>query len=110
PQGFGAYVISMASNPSDVLLVILLLREMGMKYPMRVVPLFETLADLEQAAESIERLLSVPWYRDYAGTYQEVMIGYSDSTEVAGQMAAAWAQYRAQEALVQVAQIGRAHV
>lgn len=103
PQGFGAYVISMASNPSDVLLVILLLREMGMKYPMRVVPLFETLADLEQAAESIERLLSVPWYRDYAGNYQEVMIGYSDSAKDAGQMAAAWAQYRAQEALVQVA-------
>ncbi len=102
-QALGSYVISMAHHPSDVLLVILLLREAGMRFPIRIVPLFETLADLTEAAAVIDRLLSIPWYREYIGDYQEVMIGYSDSAKDAGQLAAAWAQYRAQEALVQVA-------
>ncbi len=105
PQSaLGSYVISMASTPSDVLTVILLLRESGIKFPMRVVPLFETLDDLSGAREAIDRLLSVPWYQDYCGGHQEVMIGYSDSAKDAGQMTAAWAQYQGQESLVEVAQ------
>lgn len=105
PQdALGAYVISMASKPSDVLTVILLLKEMGISHPMRVVPLFETLADLSQASESIDNLLSVEWYKEYTKGKQEVMIGYSDSAKDAGQMAAAWAQYQAQESLVNVAE------
>src|SRR5690606_39578338 len=63
-QALGSYVISMAHHPSDVLLVILLLREAGMMFPMRIVPLFETLADLTEAAAVIDRLLSIPWYRN----------------------------------------------
>lgn len=103
-SALGSYVISMASSPSDVLSVILLLQEAGIQHNMRVVPLFETLDDLSGAAEAIEALLSVPWYKGYTEGCQEVMIGYSDSAKDAGQMAAAWAQYRAQEALVDVAE------
>jgi len=104
PQAaLGSYVISMASSPSDVLTVILLLKEMGVEHAMRVVPLFETLDDLSGADSAIDKLLSVPWYKSYCGGNQEVMIGYSDSAKDAGQMAAAWAQYRAQERLVEVA-------
>ncbi|MCH2158712.1 MAG: phosphoenolpyruvate carboxylase [Oleiphilaceae bacterium] len=102
-EAFGSYVISMASKPSDILAVILLLREQGMNRKMRIVPLFETLDDLNSASESIDRLLSVPWYADYCDGYQQVMIGYSDSAKDAGQLAAGWAQYRAQESLVKVA-------
>ena len=102
PQALGSYVISMASQPSDVLAVVLLLKESGVHFPMRVVPLFETLADLDQAPGCIEALLRIDWYRGYTGGRQEVMIGYSDSSKDAGALAAAWAQYRAQEALPRV--------
>jgi phosphoenolpyruvate carboxylase len=101
--GIAQYVISMAMAPSDVLAVILLLRESGLRRRLPVVPLFETLAALDGAAATIDALLSIPWYRAYAEGYQQVMIGYSDSAKDAGQLAAAWAQYRAQEGLVDVA-------
>jgi len=103
-SALGSYVISMASSPSDVLTVILLLQEAGIKHKMRVVPLFETLDDLSGSNEAIDDLLSIPWYLSYCESHQEVMIGYSDSAKDAGQMAAAWAQYQAQERLVSVAE------
>ncbi len=103
PQAsLGSYVISMAGAPSDVLAVQLLLKEAGLQRPIRVVPLFETLADLESAGPAIDRLLGLPGYRSRLHGPQEVMIGYSDSAKDAGTTAAAWAQYRAQEALVNV--------
>ena len=98
----GSYVISMAGAPSDVLAVQLLLKEAGLRRPMRVVPLFETLADLDNAGPVIERLLGLPGYRRRLHGPQEVMIGYSDSAKDAGTAAAAWAQYRAQETLVRI--------
>ncbi|QIR16064.1 phosphoenolpyruvate carboxylase [Shewanella aestuarii] len=101
-NALGSYVISMAGKPSDVLAVLLLLKETGCSHPMRVVPLFETLEDLTNAASCIESLLNIDWYRGYTKGMQEVMIGYSDSAKDAGVMAAAWAQYRAQEQLVSV--------
>ncbi len=103
PEALGSYVISMASKPSDVLSVILLLRESGMTWPMRVVPLFETLDDLRGAPESMAALYEIEWYREYCQGRQEVMIGYSDSSKDAGQLMAAWAQYQAQEKLTRVA-------
>ncbi|MCJ8168888.1 phosphoenolpyruvate carboxylase [Atopomonas sediminilitoris] len=103
PQGaLGSYVISMAGAPSDVLAVLLLLKEAGLQRPMRVVPLFETLDDLEFAGKCINTLLGLEGYRHYLAGPQEVMIGYSDSSKDAGTLAATWAQYRAQERLVQV--------
>lgn len=98
----GSYVISMAGAASDVLAVQLLLKEAGLTRPMRVVPLFETLADLDNAGPVMERLLGLPGYRASLHGPQEVMIGYSDSAKDAGTTAAAWAQYRAQENLVRI--------
>ncbi|SQF97336.1 phosphoenolpyruvate carboxylase [Paucimonas lemoignei] len=98
----GSYVISMAGAASDVLAVQLLLKESGLQRPMRVVPLFETLADLDNAGPAIEQLLSLPGYRSRLHGPQEVMIGYSDSAKDAGTTASAWAQYRAQEKLVEI--------
>jgi len=66
------------------------------------VPLFETLDDLNHAAPVIDRLLGLHGYRRRLHGPQEVMIGYSDSAKDAGTTAAAWAQYRAQEELVEV--------
>ena len=104
--GISAYVVSMACAPSDVLAVALLLKEAGVRRSIPIVPLFETLADLDQAGTTIEELLSIDWYRNYVRTHDDrlqVMIGYSDSAKDAGQLAAAWAQYRAQETLTEVA-------
>lgn len=98
----GSYVISMAGAASDVLAVQLLLKEAGLTRPMRVVPLFETLADLDNAGPVMQRLLGLPGYRANLRGPQEVMIGYSDSAKDAGTTAAAWAQYRAQENLVRI--------
>jgi phosphoenolpyruvate carboxylase len=102
PEALGSYVISMASQPSDVLAVILLLCEAGVEQRMWIAPLFETLADLNAASDCINDLLNIDWYRQYTGGHQEVMIGYSDSAKDAGQLAAVWGQYRAQEQLTQV--------
>nr|WP_310618118.1 phosphoenolpyruvate carboxylase [Pantoea cypripedii] len=101
PQGsIAAYVISMAKMPSDVLAVHLLLKEAGIPYAMPVAPLFETLDDLNNANDVMSQLLSIDWYRGFIQGKQMVMIGYSDSAKDAGVMAASWAQYQAQDALI----------
>ncbi|KAL6838809.1 hypothetical protein ACP4OV_031523 [Aristida adscensionis] len=102
-DSFGAYIISMATAPSDVLAVELLQRECGVKAPLRVVPLFEKLADLQQGPATMELLFSVDWYRERIGGKQEIMIGYSDSGKDAGRLSAAWHLYKAQEEIVGVA-------
>ena len=99
----GAYVISMASQPSDVLAVELLQRECGVTHPLRVVPLFERVEHLSGAADTLSTLFESPWYRQRTGGCQEVMVGYSDSAKDAGQLAAAWGLYQAQEKLAAVA-------
>jgi phosphoenolpyruvate carboxylase len=100
PGSLGAYVISMASAPSDVLAVELLQREAGMPERMRVVPLFERVSDLDRAGAVLRDLLSHEYYRRLTGERLEVMIGYSDSARESGVLPAAWALYRAQEAIV----------
>lgn len=100
PESLGAYIISMASQPSDILAVELLQKEMHVRHPLRVVPLFETLADLQGATACIEQLLAIPWYRERIQGHQEIMIGYSDSGKDAGHLTAAWALYQTQEQLV----------
>jgi phosphoenolpyruvate carboxylase len=97
------YVISMAQQPSDVLAVALLLKECGMTWNMPIVPLFETLDDLDRAPIVMERLWDLEWYQQYSAQQQTVMIGYSDSAKDAGKLAATWAQYKAQEKLVALA-------
>ena len=94
------YIISMARSASDVLAVHLLLKEAGVPYHIPVVPLFETLDDLDASEGVMRQLFNIGWYRGVINNHQMVMIGYSDSAKDAGMMAASWAQYRAQEALV----------
>jgi phosphoenolpyruvate carboxylase len=100
PAALGAYVISMARQASDVLAVHLLLKACGCRFPLPVAPLFETLEDLENARDVVGALLQQDWYRAHIGGRLMVMIGYSDSSKDAGVLAAAWAQYRAQEGLL----------
>ena len=95
----GSYIISMASNASDILSVIVLQKEAGMKSCLHTVPLFETLYDLENAHRVIKNLYNISWYLKHFQHKQEIMIGYSDSSKDAGKFAASWAQYCAQEKL-----------
>ncbi|WJX57862.1 Phosphoenolpyruvate carboxylase 4 [Trifolium repens] len=114
-DSLGAYVISMASNASDVLAVELLQKdarltvcgELGRACPggtLRVVPLFETVKDLRGAGAVIRKLLSIDWYHQHIiknhNGHQEVMVGYSDSGKDAGRFTAAWELYKAQEDVV----------
>jgi len=95
----GAYIISMASNVSDILSVMVLQKEAGMKSCLQTVPLFETLYDLENAHRVIKNLYNISWYLKHFQHKQEIMIGYSDSSKDAGKLAASWAQYCTQEKL-----------
>jgi phosphoenolpyruvate carboxylase len=104
------YIVSMTTSTDDLLAVLLLAREAGLvdlavekpESRIDVVPLFETLDDLERAPQVMRGLLGDPVYRRQLaarGNRQEVMIGYSDSGKDAGILASSWALYRAQEAL-----------
>jgi len=95
----GAYIISMSSKASDILTVLVLQKEAGMKSCLRTVPLFETLNDLQNAHHVMKEIYKISWYLKYFKKKQEVMIGYSDSSKDAGKLAASWAQYRTQEKL-----------
>lgn len=107
------YIVSMATEPDDLLRVLLLAREAGLvdlaadppRSRIDVVPLFETLDDLERAPAVTRALFDDPVYRrqlSARGQRQEVMIGYSDSSKDAGVLASSWALYRAQEAIAAV--------
>jgi phosphoenolpyruvate carboxylase len=100
PESLGAYVITMASAPSDVLAVEFLQTICGTRHPQRVVPLFETGRDLQHAGAIMSALLAIPWYRVRTGGHQEVMVGYSDSAKDSGRLSADWALYRAQEEIL----------
>lgn len=103
-DGLGAYIISMAQTPSDVLLVCCLQKWAGLTYPLRVVPLFETLQALQQAPDCMKSLFENNWYHKQIQGMQEVMIGYSDSAKDAGVMTSAWALYQAQEEMIKIGQ------
>ncbi|MEG1154954.1 MAG: phosphoenolpyruvate carboxylase, partial [Acinetobacter sp.] len=80
-ESLGAYIISMAEYPSDVLAVLLLQKEAGIEQALRVVPLFETLKDLDGAAATMSTLFNMHWYKQHIQGKHEVMIGYSDSAK-----------------------------
>ena len=101
-EALGCYVISMASEPSDVLAVQLLLKATGGPLDLPVSPLFETLDDLDGAPATIDTLLRDSAFKARIADTMVVMIGYSDSAKDAGMLTAGWAQYRAQEALLNV--------
>jgi phosphoenolpyruvate carboxylase len=122
-DAFGAravpnYVISMCRSVSDMLEAALLLKEVGLfavedgpsgpqpYCPVGIVPLFETIDDLQRGASILEATLALPLYRRLVharGESQEVMLGYSDSNKDGGYLAANWALYRAELELVESA-------
>ncbi|MGE0876958.1 MAG: phosphoenolpyruvate carboxylase, partial [Burkholderiales bacterium] len=100
------YVISHCQSVSDLLEVGVLLREGGLLRPgaldMDIVPLFESIHDLERGGEVIGAALDHPLYRSWVrarGDEQEVMLGYSDSNKDGGYLASNWALYKAASAL-----------
>ncbi len=95
----GAYVISMASSASDILSVMFLQKQAGIKKYLRIVPLFETLQDLNNSETIMQKIYEIKFYLKKFKNIQEIMIGYSDSSKDAGKFAASWAQYRSQENL-----------
>lgn len=102
PRAFGRYVISMSEDVSDLLEVLILAREAGVR--ALPVPLFETRRDLARAPEVMRAVLAMSEYRARLGdAVQEVMIGYSDSNKDAGFFAAHWSLFEAQRRMAEVA-------
>jgi len=103
-------IISMCKGMSDMLEVALLLKEVGLINPsgrsaINIVPLFETIEDLQAAAGIMDRMLSLHDYRrlvDSRGAVQEVMLGYSDSNKDGGFVTSGWELYKAEIELVSV--------
>ncbi|WP_102141019.1 phosphoenolpyruvate carboxylase [Mycobacterium hubeiense] len=114
PQAVPNYIISMCQSVSDMLEAAILLKEAGLLdasgpqvyCPVGIVPLFETIDDLQRGASILEAALDLPLYRAVVaarGDRQEVMLGYSDSNKDGGYLAANWALYRAELDLVESA-------
>lgn len=110
-KAMGAYIISMTHHISDILEVFVLARETGHYIPCKplpfdVVPLFETLEDLNRSPRFLKRLLSVPVFLAHIQGRggMEVMVGYSDSNKEGGYLPANWALFRAQEGIARVAE------
>ncbi len=130
-QEFGAeicqtYIISMNRDVSDILEVLLLAKEAGLYDPatgitsLQVVPLFETVEDLQKAPLVMQSLFELPLYRSAIGggyqpdpataipglvlNLQEVMLGYSDSNKDAGFLSSNWEIHKAQKALQAIAE------
>jgi phosphoenolpyruvate carboxylase len=103
-------IISMCKGMSDMLEVALLLKEAGLVDPsgrsvINIVPLFETIEDLQASAAIMDRLLSLHDYRklvDSRGAVQEVMLGYSDSNKDGGFVTSGWELYKAEIGLIGV--------
>jgi phosphoenolpyruvate carboxylase len=105
PDLIGPFIISMTSDPADVLAVLLLAHWTGCGDGLYIVPLFETVADLQAAPQILEQLFSLPVYRAHLATCHEeqiVMIGYSDSNKDGGYLTANWALYQAQEGIARI--------
>ncbi len=112
PRAIETYVISMTHGVSDVLAVLLFFREVGLyrqgQYShLNIVPLFETLQDLQHASGIFEQLLKNESYRAHLklrNDVQEIMLGYSDSNKESGYLSANWALYVAQADLTKLAE------
>ena len=104
------YVISHCDSVSDLLEVGLLLRETGLLKPgaavpleLDIIPLFESIGDLERCGDIMAQALELPLYRGWVagrGDEQEVMLGYSDSNKDGGYLTSNWSLYKAAEALL----------
>ena len=115
PNSVGTYIISMAHDVSDLLEVLVLLREVGLwrivngivQSAIDVAPLFETVDDLACAGDILTAMLNNPVYTAHLearDSEQEIMLGYSDSNKDGGYWAANWRLHVAQQDLAQIAQ------
>lgn len=105
-----SYIISLTHSVSDVLEVVLLAKEAGLVRidgdrvgsDLDIVPLFESIEELDAAGSMIDALLQIPLYRaliNARGDQHEVMLGYSDSNKDGGYLASNWSLYRAERAI-----------
>ncbi|MFG0274452.1 MAG: phosphoenolpyruvate carboxylase [Phycisphaerales bacterium] len=110
PESVGSWIISMAHDVSDLLEVIVLLREAGLwtidggraACPVDIAPLFETVDDLDAGARVMRDAFGEPAYRAHLSArsnFQAIMLGYSDSNKDGGYWAANWRLHRAQDEL-----------
>jgi phosphoenolpyruvate carboxylase len=111
PRSMPHYVISKADSVSDILEVAVLLKEVGLLRPREgkldvdIVPLFETIGDLQRCGPIMEALFALPGYRRLLasrGNVQEVMLGYSDSNKDGGYLTSTWELYKAELTLVEL--------
>lgn len=113
PSLLGPFIISMSHHAADVLAVLLIARWSGCDEGMQIVPLFETVDDLNRASLILENLFQLPVYQSHLKTCQNqqmVMIGYSDSNKDSGYLASNWALYCGQEAISQVCKKYQVHL
>ena len=102
-------IISHSEAVSDLLELAIMLKEVGLldkeKARLQLVPLFETIEDLENSYGIMEEYLSLPivknWVAGHAN-YQEIMLGYSDSNKDGGYLSSCWTLYKAQERLTEI--------
>ncbi|MEA2437649.1 MAG: phosphoenolpyruvate carboxylase, partial [Thermoleophilaceae bacterium] len=114
PGTIDSYVISNTTAPSDLLEVLLFMKEVGLARAgghdaeLRIVPLFESGETLAQSGATIRALLETPVYRAALNAVgeQEIMVGYSDSNKDVGYTASGWRVYRAQ---LEMAEVLREH-
>ena len=116
-EGVGALIVSMTRQLSDLLVIPILSREAGLTQwkegkissPMPIVPLFETLDDLERSPGLLRDFLAEPVAKASLASQgsdhpvQQVMIGYSDSNKDCGILASQWGLHEAQRLMTQVA-------
>ena len=104
-------IIAKTDGVSDMLELALLLKESGLLLPrakklaVNIVPLFETIDDLARSGAIMDKLFSIPFYRQLLasrGHMQEVMVGYSDSNKDGGFLTSGWSLYAAEKELIEV--------
>ncbi|WP_341675834.1 phosphoenolpyruvate carboxylase [Niveibacterium sp. SC-1] len=104
-------IISKTDGVSDMLELAVLLKEVGLLRPheqkldVNIIPLFETIGDLQASSGAMDALLSIPFYRQLLASRhqeQEVMLGYSDSNKDGGFLTSGWELYKAEIKLIEV--------
>lgn len=103
------HIISHSESVSDLLELAILLKEVGLvdteKARVQIVPLFETIEDLDNASDTMRQYLDLELAKKWiAGNhnYQEIMLGYSDSNKDGGYLSSGWTLYKAQNELTQI--------
>jgi phosphoenolpyruvate carboxylase len=105
PDSIQTYIISMTTQVSHMLEVLLFVRDAGLLGQIEVVPLFETIEDLSAAPKIMTKIFQNAAYLQHLamlGNRQQIMIGYSDSNKDGGYLIANWMLFRAQRGLAKV--------